>query len=66
MCRFYHKLYDDGYIGIKNGFLAISNILKNEQYDINYVENIEMELLYNIYNKIYFDFHMKFIFKNKN
>jgi hypothetical protein len=66
MCHYCHKLYDDGYIGIKNGFLATSNILKNGQYDLDYIENTEIELLYNNDNKIYFDFHMNFIFKNKN
>lgn len=56
MCRYCHKLYDNGYIGINNNKLCISDYLNKNNYDLNFN-------LHNTYigNK-YFDFHYKYIF----
>jgi hypothetical protein len=60
MCRYCHNLYDNGYLGISNGILCISGFI--QIYDLNYEIN-KLIIQYNIQNKIYFDFHYKYIYK---
>jgi hypothetical protein len=60
MCRYCHTLYDKGYIGVDNNILYISSLLGNN-YDIDY-NNIKGIINYNDNNKIYFNFHYKYIF----
>jgi len=59
MCRYCHKLYDSGFLGVYNGLLKVSLILKD--YDLTYQENVLINC-YNERNKKYFDFHYKYIF----
>lgn len=61
MCRYCHKLYDSGFIGVYNGHLKISQII-DCYYDLTYKNNTKIKN-YNDNNKIYFDFHNKYIFK---
>lgn len=63
MCRYCHKLYDSGYIGIDKGNLKISSSLINGLYDLTYKHNVKIKS-YNCDNKTYFDFHQKYIFKS--
>ena len=63
MCRYCHKLYDKGFISIDDGMLIISPLLNIEDTDLifnNYIINS-----FNGSNKIYFDFHYKYIFLKK-
>lgn len=62
MCRYCHNLYDNGYLGINNGFLCVSAFLDNS-YDLEYNKN-KLIKTYNANNYKYFDFHYKFIYKN--
>jgi len=61
MCRYCHKLYDSGFLGICDGLLKVSPNLIADGYDLNYTEN-ELINCYNERNKLYFDFHYKNIF----
>ena len=60
MCRYCHNLYDNGYLGLYNGLLYVSPIINN--YDLDYNKNT-LIIHYNIDNKIYFNFHYKYIYK---
>ncbi len=60
MCRFCHNLYDNGLIGVNNGLLCISTLIKN--YDLYYIENTQI-INYNILNAKYFNFHYNYIYK---
>jgi len=60
MCRYCHKLYDDGLLSICDGFLQVSNILN--KYDLNYNET-KFIYSYTLYNKKYFNFHYKYIYR---
>ena len=62
MCRYCHKLYDSGYIGIEKGNLKISSMINNT-YDLTYKNNAKIKN-YNCDNEQYFDFHQKYIFKS--
>jgi len=61
MCRYCHKLYDSGFLGICDGLLKVSPNLIADGYDLNYTEN-KLINCYNERNKQYFDFHYKYIF----
>ena len=61
MCRYCHKLYDSGFLGVCKGLLKVSQKLIKNGYDLNYQEN-EIVNCYNERNKHYFDFHYKNIF----
>jgi hypothetical protein len=64
MCRYCHSLYDNGFLAIYKNTLQISNFLKqNNNYDLEY-NNLSIDS-YNKYNMKYFDFHFKYIYKNK-
>jgi len=59
MCRYCHKLFDDGLISVNEGLLIVSDKLK--MYNLWY--NNEMIIKeYNDINKIFFNFHYKYIF----
>jgi hypothetical protein len=60
MCRFCHKLYDDGYLGIIDGLLNISDIIKNNK-DLHY-ETYKPIKSYNSQNKKYFIYHYENIY----
>jgi hypothetical protein len=62
MCKCCHFLYDKGYIGIKNGYLEVSNDIRN--YNL-FNKKIKMIDVYNQYNMKYFDYHYKNIYKSK-
>ena len=62
MCRFCHKLYDDGYLGIYNGLLSVSQVITKNKYDLQYNENKQI-IYYNIKNNRYFDYHYRKIYK---
>jgi len=62
MCRYCHNLYDNGLIGICNGLLCVTTFIDN--YDLNYNKN-KLIICYNPQNKIYFNFHYKYIY-NEN
>ena len=59
MCQDCHKLYDDGDIGVKNGYLCIKDIKEYPEY--NDLLNNKVEC-YNEFNKKYFDFHYEKIY----
>ena len=65
MCRFCHKLYDDGCLGIYNGLLCVSQSLTNNNYDLEYNENKQI-IYYNTKNNKYFDYHYKYIYRSTN
>jgi len=60
MCRYCHKIYDDGLLSICDGLLQVSNILNT--YDLNYNEN-KFIYSYTLENKKYFNFHYKYIYR---
>jgi len=60
MCRYCHKLYDDGLLSICDGFLQVSKGLNT--YDLNYNEN-KFIYSYTLENKKYFNFHYKYIYR---
>ena len=60
MCLECHKLYDDGDVGIDNGYLVIKDIDEYPQYED--LQNKKIEC-YNDQNKIYFDYHFQNIYK---
>jgi hypothetical protein len=62
MCRFCHKLYDDGYLGVYNGLLCVSQVITKNKYDLQYNENKQI-IYYNIKNNRYFDYHYRKIYK---
>jgi hypothetical protein len=64
MCRFCHKLYDDGYLGIYNGLLCVSQVITKNKYDLQYNENKQI-IYYNIKNNKYFDYHYRNIYRSK-
>ena len=59
MCLECHKLYDDGDVGIDNGYLVIKDIDEYPQYEE--LQNKKIEC-YNDKNKIYFDYHFQNIY----
>ena len=65
MCRYCHKLYDDGHLGIYNGLLCVSQSLTKNSYDLEYNENKEI-IYYNTKNNKYFDYHCKNIYRSTN
>lgn len=63
MCRYCHKLYDDGHLGIYNGLLCVSQFLTKNNYDLEYNENKQI-IYYNTKNNKYFDYHYRYIYKS--
>jgi hypothetical protein len=59
MCRYCHKLYDDGYLAVYNGLLYLSSFI--DDYDLHYDKNKQITS-YNLQNKKYFIFHYKYIY----
>jgi len=59
MCLGCHKLYNDGDLGIDNGYLVVKDINKYPQYEE--LQNKKNEY-YNNRNKKYFDYHFKNIY----
>lgn len=65
MCRFCHKLYDDGYLGISSlGLLCVSSDITKNNYDLEYNENKPI-IYYNTKNNKYFDYHYRNIYRCK-
>jgi hypothetical protein len=62
MCRYCHKLYDSGFLGVKKGELQISKLLIEKNYDLTFNNYAINE--FNNLNKNYFDFHYTNIFKS--
>jgi hypothetical protein len=60
MCRYCHTLYDNGYLALYNGILCVSPFIRN--YDLHY-NKISLIMCYNIQNRVYFNFHYKYIYK---
>jgi hypothetical protein len=60
MCRYCHKLYDSGFIGIKDSELKVSKSLIKKNYDLTF-DTYKIEQFNNL-NNIYFNFHYKYIF----
>ena len=60
MCRYCHKLYDEGMIGVLNGQFCKTPEL--DTYDLNY--NFNTIDVYNENNKKYFDYHYRNILKH--
>jgi hypothetical protein len=60
MCKYCHSLYDNGYIGINNGKLVLSNYIINNNFNLKF-NNYKLNI-YNNLNKIYFIFHYNYIF----
>jgi hypothetical protein len=63
MCRYCHKLYDSGFIGIKNSELKVSKLLIKKNYDLTYNTHIIKQ--FNNLNNNYFEFHYTYIFKSQ-
>lgn len=61
MCRYCHKLYDEGFLSIHDGLLKVSTFMKN--YDLNYTTNKKI-IYYSLQNEKYFMFHYKYIYKS--
>jgi hypothetical protein len=59
MCLECHKLYDEGDLGIDNGYLVVKDIHEYLQYEE--LQNKKIEC-YNDKNKIYFDYHFQHIY----
>jgi hypothetical protein len=65
MCRFCHKLYDDGYLGISSlGLLCVSSDIIKNNYNLEYNENKPI-IYYNTKNNKYFDYHYRNIYRCK-
>ncbi len=66
MCRYCHSLYDNGLIGVNNGFLEISPSLEIDKYDLTQIENKNNKVIYayNKINYIFFDYHYLHIYSN--
>ena len=65
MCRFCHKLYDDGYLGISSlGLLCVSSDITKNNYNLEYNENKPI-IYYNTKNNKYFDYHYRNIYRCK-
>ena len=62
MCRYCHKLYDSGFIGMKNSELKVSKLLIKNNYDLTF-NNYIIEQFNNLNNN-YFEFHYRYIFKS--
>jgi hypothetical protein len=60
MCRFCHKLYDDGHLSVHNGILHVSQYLND--YSLNY-DNYKEIKSYTSENSTYFIFHYNTIYK---
>ena len=60
MCRYCHKLYDSGFIAIKNGELKVSILLDN--FDLTFNHSLIKE--YNNLNMKYFEFNYTYFFKH--
>ena len=62
MCRYCHKLYDEGMLGIDNqGVLTVSEVLRRGAFDVEYVSKVIKA--YNEVNAVYFRHHWKYVFK---
>ena len=59
MCRYCHKLYDEGFLAVNDGLLQVSTFIN--RYDLNYNNN-SVIINYTLYNKLYFSFHYKNIY----
>ena len=65
MCRFCHKLYDDGYLGISSlGLLCVTSDITKNNYNLEYNENKPI-IYYNTKNNKYFDYHYRNIYRCK-
>tara|TARA_B100001093_G_C26628298_1_gene927717 strand:- start:21 stop:725 length:705 start_codon:yes stop_codon:yes gene_type:complete len=62
MCRYCHKLYDSGLIGVTNGELQVSRLLSQKNYDLTF-NSYKIEQFNSLNNK-YFNFHYKYIFRS--
>ncbi len=62
MCKCCHFLYDNGFIGIKKGYLTISDYITDYNLFEKHIKRIDV---YNEYNKKYFDYHYHNIYKSK-
>lgn len=62
MCRYCHKLYDSGFITIRNSKLIVSKLLMGKNYDLTFNNN--KIKAFNILNEPYFNFHYNYIFKD--
>jgi hypothetical protein len=60
MCRYCHKLYDEGLLTVNQGKLQLSSII--QVYNLNFT-NYNLDGLYNLNNKNYFDYHFSKIFQ---
>tara|TARA_B110000908_G_C10263615_1_gene461407 strand:+ start:4963 stop:5610 length:648 start_codon:yes stop_codon:yes gene_type:complete len=60
MCRYCHKLYDDGMIAVKNG--KFCKIPELDKYDLNY--DYSTVDAYNESNKKYFNYHYTNIYRH--
>ena len=63
MCKCCHSLYDNGYIGIKDGYLKISDDIIKDIIAYNLFDN-KIIKNYNQYNMKYFDYHYHNIYKS--
>ena len=65
MCRFCHKLYDAGDLGISSlGLLCVSHNITTNNYDLEYNENKPI-IYYNTKNNKYFDYHYRNIYRSR-
>jgi hypothetical protein len=62
MCRYCHKLYDSGFIGINNSEIKISKLLTDQSYDLTF-EKKRIEQ-FNNFNERYFQYHFKYIYRS--
>lgn len=64
MCKYCHCLFDNGFITIYNNKLLVSKKININNFDLEeYIHLIDKDFMLHNKNKIYFDFHYKFIFK---
>lgn len=63
MCRYCHKLYDDGMLGVRAGILHLATELTN--YDLEY-PILKKVKFFNPNNEKYFKYHFEKIFGRKN
>tara|TARA_B110000967_G_C18773448_1_gene504307 strand:- start:99 stop:785 length:687 start_codon:yes stop_codon:yes gene_type:complete len=62
MCRYCHKLYDEGFLTIYNGLLQVSPHINNDNYDLDLKKN-KLISYYNLQNEAYFYYHYNYIYK---
>jgi hypothetical protein len=60
MCRYCHRLYDNGFLAVYNGLLYVSPEITG--YDITY-ENSKIIPSYNSTNKDFFNYHYENVFR---